>query len=60
MLKGYKTIAFNLLASVVPLLELTEIKSIVPDDQMPLYLFVVAGVNLLLRYLTNTPVGKKA
>ena len=60
MLKGYKTIVFNLLASVVPLLELTEIKAIVPDDQMPLYMFVVAGVNLLLRYLTTTPVGKKA
>ena len=60
MLKGYKTVLFNLLASVVPLLELTELQSIVPDDQMPLYMFVVALGNLALRYMTTTPVGKKA
>lgn len=60
MLKGYKTITFNLLAAVVPLMELTELKAVVPDDYMPVYLLVVALGNVWLRSITTTPVGKKA
>ena len=60
MLKGYKTIIFNLLAAVVPLMELTELKAVVPDDYLPIYLLVVAIGNVLLRSITTTPVGKKA
>jgi len=60
MLKGYKTIVFNLIAAVVPLMELTELKAVVPDDYMPIYLLVVAIGNVYLRSITTTPVGKKA
>ena len=60
MLKGYKTILFNLLATVVPLMELAELKAVVPDDYMPIYLLVVAVGNVYLRSITTTPMGKKA
>lgn len=60
MLKGYKTIVFNLLAAVVPIMELTELKAMVPGDYMPIYLLVVALGNVWLRSITTTPVGKKS
>lgn len=59
MLKGYKTLVFNLLAAVVPLLELTELKAVVPDDYMPIYMLVVALGNVYLRTITTSPVGKQ-
>jgi hypothetical protein len=58
MLKGYKTILFNLMAALVPLLELTEMREVIPDNYLPIYMLAVAMGNLYLRTVTTTPVGK--
>tara|TARA_B110000503_G_scaffold13555_1_gene18415 strand:- start:567 stop:755 length:189 start_codon:yes stop_codon:yes gene_type:complete len=59
MLKGWKTVAFNVLAAVVPILELTELKGIVPEEYLPFYALVVALGNVYLRSITTTAIGKK-
>ena len=58
MLKGYKTIMFNVLASLVPIMELTELRDVIPQDYLPLYMLVVAIGNVWLRSVTTTSVGK--
>lgn len=58
-LKGWKTVTFNVLAAIVPLLELTELKGIVPEEYLPFYALAVAMGNVYLRSVTSTPMGKK-
>jgi hypothetical protein len=58
MLKGYRTILFNLLAAVIPVIELTELRAVVPDNYLPIYVLVLAMGNLYLRSVTTTPIGK--
>jgi len=60
MLKGYKTILFNAAATIVPILELTEMYDLVPESYLPIYMLGVAVINLYLRTVTTTPVGKKS
>lgn len=60
MFKGYKTIVFNILAAVIPFLELTELLSVIPQEYLPVYALFVAALNMLLRSVTTTPVGKGA
>ena len=59
MFKGWKTVAFNVLAAVVPILELTELKGLVPADYLPFYALSVALGNVYLRSITTTAIGKK-
>tara|TARA_R110000744_G_scaffold158130_1_gene274108 strand:- start:302 stop:490 length:189 start_codon:yes stop_codon:yes gene_type:complete len=59
MFKGWKTVTFNVLAAVVPLLELTELKGLVPAEYLPYYALSVALGNMYLRSITTTPMGKK-
>jgi len=59
MFKGWKTVTFNVLAAVVPILELTEMKGIVPEEYLPFYALAVAMGNVYLRSVTTTPMGKK-
>ena len=59
MFKGWKTVTFNVLAATVPILELTELKGLVPVDYMPVYGLSVALGNVYLRSVTTTPMGKK-
>lgn len=58
-LKGWKTVTFNVLAAIVPILELTETKGIVPEEYLPFYALAVAMGNVYLRSVTTTPMGKK-
>jgi len=58
-LKGWKTVTFNVLAAIVPFLELTELKGIVPEEYLPFYALAVAMGNVYLRSVTSTPMGKK-
>ena len=58
-LKGWKTVTFNVLAAIVPILELTELKGIVPEEYLPFYALAVAMGNVYLRSVTTTPMGKK-
>tara|TARA_R110000782_G_scaffold73701_3_gene147515 strand:- start:97 stop:291 length:195 start_codon:yes stop_codon:yes gene_type:complete len=59
MFKGWKTISFNIVAALVPVLELTELLPLIPEDYMPYYMFGVALANLFLRTVTTTPVFAK-
>ena len=66
MFKGWKTILWNTFVAVVPLLEvlgailnIPEIRGIIPVSYYPIYLIVSTLVNYILRYYTNTSIGKK-
>ena len=59
MLKGYKTIIFNVLAAAVPIMELTELNEVIPDNYLPFYVLAIALGNMYLRSVTTTPVGKQ-
>ena len=59
MFKGWKTVTFNVLAAIVPILELTELEGIVPEEYLPFYALAVAMGNVYLRSVTTTPMGKK-
>jgi|TARA_R110002095_G_C4229120_1_gene237842 hypothetical protein len=59
MFKGWKTVVFNVLAAIVPLLELTEFKGLVPAEYLPYYALVVALCNVYLRSITTSAIGKK-
>lgn len=62
-MKGWRTIAWNVLNAVA--LAMEHVMSIsgtgytVPDEWMPLWMVVFAAVNVILRLMTTTPVGRK-
>lgn len=58
MFKGFKTIVFNVLAAILPILEATSLTNTMNDEFTALYTAVLAGANLYLRFKTNTPVFK--
>lgn len=45
--------------SCMPILEMTEVLDILPDKYTSIYAIVIAAVNLYLRSITTTPLGKK-
>lgn len=57
--KGYRTILLTTLAALLPILELTEWRDIVPDIYWPYYCIGVSALGVGLRLITTTPVGKK-
>lgn len=66
MLKGYRTFIVNILLGLVPLIEvfgqilnIPEMRGVVPAQYLPWYGVVVALVNLYLRSITTTPPGQK-
>ena len=56
-LKGYRTVIFNVATVVASLAELTNLIDVVSPGSGPLVLLAVGVANLVLRYLTTTPVG---
>lgn len=58
-MKGYKTIIFNVLAAVAPVLETAGVDLGLEGNALTAYAFGVAIVNLVLRFFTSTPVGTK-
>jgi hypothetical protein len=58
-LKGYRTIMVNTLLTVMPILEMTELLSVLPDGWQNWYAIAMAVINLWLRSITTTPMGKK-
>lgn len=60
MLKGWRTLAFNALALVVMLADMREVVDAIPSDMEPWFALAVAVANIGLRYVTTTPVGRKA
>ena len=57
-LKGWRTIAFNTFASVIPFLQLGEVAAIIPSAYMPYYALGLVLANILLRKATTTPMGQ--
>jgi hypothetical protein len=58
-LKGYRTMAVNTLLMVMPILEMSELLSVLPDGWQNWYAIAMAVINLWLRSITTTPFGKK-
>ena len=58
-LKGWRTLVVNLLLAVMPVLELSELANVLPDNWLPWYALIIALGNMALRTITTTPVGAK-
>jgi hypothetical protein len=57
-IKGYRTVAFNALAAIFAAAEAGELTHLVPDGYQWVFIAVVSIVNIYLRSITNTPLGK--
>lgn len=68
-MKGWWTAAFNIFAASPVLLDVTqpllvailllpEFQALVPESLLPYYVLAVTAVNLWLRSITDTPIGK--
>ena len=57
-LKGWRTVLFNVLSALMPLIDQYALGGYIPEKYMVLYLgFVISG-NLVLRLLTDTRIGE--
>lgn len=59
MLKGYRTMVVNAVASVLPILEMTELVNVLPSEWLPWYALIVALLNMYMRSITTTALGQK-
>lgn len=68
-LKGWWTVAFNVLAAsplaldaaqplIIAVLMLPEFQALIPESLLPYYGLALAAVNIWLRRITDTPIGK--
>jgi hypothetical protein len=58
MLKGYKTVLFNIVAAILPVLEASGADLGLTGQALALYGLGITIGNIVLRYLTTTPIGK--
>ena len=56
-LKGFRTLSVNLILAIMPVLEMSEVFDILPDNFEAPYAIIIALVNVYLRTITSTPVG---
>ena len=56
-LKGWRTWIVNILASLAPVLYLTEWRDVIPTEYWPYYALALAIINIYMRSITTTPVG---
>lgn len=57
-MKGWRTITLNALASVVPILSMTEVANVIPPEWLPWYALALALANMWMRKITTTPLGR--
>ena len=58
-MKGYRTLIFNLLAAILPIMEASGADlGLTGNAQQAYALFIVVG-NVILRTYTTTPIAKK-
>ena len=57
-IKGWRTVSFNILATILPLISVTEWKEVLPDSWLPYYVLIVTIGNVYLRMITNTKLGQ--
>jgi hypothetical protein len=56
-MRGYKTLLFNILAAIIPVLEMTDVASLgLGEGGIAAYGVVVAIANIGLRFITVTPI----
>ena len=58
-MKGWRTIAFNILSTIIPIISLSEWNDVFPAEWLPYWLLVVAVANVYLRTITTTPIGRR-
>lgn len=58
-MKGWKTVTVNILAAVLPVLETMDMTNVLDEKGFAIYGGVLAIINLGLRMVTTTPVGKR-
>lgn len=58
-IKGYRTLLVNALLTVMPILEMSEIIQVLPEGYEAPYAIFIALINLYLRTITTTPMGKR-
>lgn len=59
MFKGYRTILFNLLAAILPVMQASGADLGLTGNALELYTATIAFGNIILRIFTTTPVTKK-
>lgn len=57
-MKGYKTLIFNAAVAAFGTLDATVLGGVIPTEYLPTVIAVIGAVNMILRALTNTPLGK--
>ncbi|PCI53453.1 MAG: hypothetical protein COB36_12360 [Alphaproteobacteria bacterium] len=57
-MKGFKTVIFNSLGSIMPILEVSGITGVLEGDALKWYIIGMAVANIVLRFMTTTAVGK--
>ena len=59
MIRGWKTVLFNVLAAIIPVLEVSGTDLGLDGNALAVYGLGVTIANLVLRFITSTPVFKK-
>lgn len=57
-LKGWRTLGFNILAATLTVLQATDFTQLLPSKYIWATGMIVALVNVALRMITTTPIGK--
>ncbi|MCE3233774.1 MAG: hypothetical protein K0R98_2031 [Rickettsiaceae bacterium] len=57
-MKGFKTIGFNLLAAIIPVLQAADFTDVLGTHGMSIYGVAITAANLFLRAVTDTAVFK--
>ncbi len=58
-MKGFRTIGFNILAAILPILEAADLTDTFGTNGMAIYGVIMAAANIYLRSVTTTPLGTK-
>lgn len=57
-MKGYRTVVVNILTACVIILALPEVTNIIPHEAAPYLVAAQAIINVVMRVITTTPIGK--
>lgn len=57
--KGYRTVLVNAGLAAMPILEMSEVLDVLPENYEAPYAILIALMNLYLRSITTTPIGQR-
>lgn len=57
-IKGFRTLTINILLTIMPILDMSEILDVLPHGYEAPYAIMIAMINLWFRTITTTPIGK--